>query len=215
MGRMAFYAGVGDGGIGNDNASWATCHAATSGVSAEPTQALSSLVARSNSGTSFSIARAYFPINTALLTDKTITSANFYLHIHTVFTNNGSKQFVLVQTDQASNTTLGTADFNNCGTETNPTEGAARVNIAAGWLKFVMNATGLSWIVQNGFTKLGVRVDLDADNSTPVDGSSEVDTTFDTTESSSQPYLEVFYQSVNGISINRLRPRPFGPGLAR
>lgn len=193
-----FNAGVGDGSCGNDNASWATCHDAVSGVGAEPTASVSSIVARSNSGTSYSIARAFFPFDTSIIPNEAIiTAATFSFYVNTVWTNNGSMTFALVQTTQASNTTLTSADYDQCGSISSPTEGASRISIgASGTLHtFTLNSTGLGWISLSGYTKLGVRIGIDCDNTTPVDGATEADVTYDTRESGKYPVLTITYET--------------------
>ena len=71
-----------------------------------------------------------------------------------------------IQTDQPDPTTLTTADFNNCGALDAPTLGTDSVLntstfVTNNYNTFTLNATGLGWIIVNGWTMLGVRSEED------------------------------------------------------
>ena len=117
---------------------------------------------------SYTVARIYLPFDTSALNDATtINSAT--LVVNQVDTaGEGTRGVGLIQTTQASNTSLAVGDFDAL-TVNSPTEGATRVTCdSTGDKTWTLNASGLSWIVKTGYTKLGLRMDKDIDNSTPT-----------------------------------------------
>ena len=71
----------------------------------------------------------------------------------------------VVQSSPASNTAIGTGDFNQCGDVDDPDEGIAtgdRFDPYSDWSTsqyndIDLNSTGMGWIAKDGITKLGVR----------------------------------------------------------
>lgn len=174
-----FYAGSGDGysAVWESTSSWATVHDATTGndTSATTTTTYAGFCQHQTTGGKTSILRAFFPFDTASLPDTDDISAATLTLYSTGTTANGDNDgdnFVaIVQTSQASNTTLANADYDTCGDAiTNPTEGATRISLnswstgAGNANTFTLDATGISWISKTGYTKLGAREGHDVKN---------------------------------------------------
>lgn len=214
----SYYAGSGDGWLqANDGTSWANVHALTTATANSGASSGLSSSYYNNVGSAFWIARMFFPIDTSGLPDNaSITSASFNVYVYnwTQYDDAGTQNHCLVQTNQASTSTIASGDFDECGeslangwssaSSTDIIEGASRVSITAnGYATFALNATGLSWINKTGFTKLGVRTFLDVDNEAVVDGSKEISCLINCSEqtgTSSDPYLEVTYTTAVSIT---------------
>jgi len=111
--------------------------------------------------------------------------------------NDGDDWVNVVQTNPASNTALGTADWNKCGDAvTNPTEGATRIDLgsisASAWCDWTLNSTGRGWINTSGVTKLGLREGHDCINSAATATNALRIHSADTFDSV-PPYLTVTY----------------------
>ena len=194
-----FYAGAGDGRVNNSNSSttWATIHDAATGNASSSVATTTNIYATTSApSTTFTCIRSFFPIDTSGLSDTcTVTAADFVFNINSV-ANSGTQTPALVQTSQASTSSLVSADFDQCGAISNPTEGATRLTISSTGIKtFSLNSTGLTWISKSDYTKLGVRSgNLDCDNVSPTDGVDEALIIADTSEAtgtSTDPYLSV------------------------
>lgn len=200
-----YYAGAGDGHVRNTGDTWDTCHDATVGMSANYTAEWATGIVALGDG-SMDIRRGFFPIDTSGLPDTANISAallkvNLYGSVDN--DNDGDDYLVVIQTTQASTSELITADYNQCGSVTNPTEGSDQkelTGIGTGYKTWTLNATGRGWISKISWTKLGIREGHDclnhasvADNSISTYWSDMSDTTYD-------PYLEVTYTTV-GVSI--------------
>ncbi|MFA4873017.1 MAG: RHS repeat-associated core domain-containing protein [Patescibacteria group bacterium] len=162
---VPFYPVTGDGYV-YYRSSWDTAHHATSGSLANYSS--SSLYVRTGrySTSSYQIDRAFLPFNTEdLPNDATITSAKLKVYVASKKNNDndGDDWITVVQTSQATTTSLSTGDYDQCGSIHTPTEGinsAERkdiTSIATGqFLTFNLNTTGLSWISKTGATRLGL-----------------------------------------------------------
>ena len=150
------------------------------------------------SGTdNFDISRCFLPFDTSSLPDDaTIDSATLSIYV-TVKNDADIVSLVLVQTTQASTSSLVLDDFDQCGTLNSPTEGAARITVSGLTLNayndFTLNATGLTWISKTGFTKLGIRISRDGDNSEPTGVNNMVLSAFEETGTSQDPKLVINY----------------------
>lgn len=166
-----FYSDAGgdSGGSIPNQATWAAARNSTTG-GGDPSLSTRFMGAaeREDAGSTFNVARGFFPFNTASLPDgDTISSATFTL---IKFSGANPQTAGLVLTTQASSTSYASADFDNITLNT-PAEGtSARVdtnvtNETA--ITFTMNATGIGWISKTGWTNLGTRFTGDIDNVTP------------------------------------------------
>jgi hypothetical protein len=163
-----------DGRVGHNSTSavWATVHDATDGTFADDSTATQvTAVASGLSGGNFYIMRPFYLFDTSTLSGKSVTAATLRIYVAAKedSDNDGDDWVNVVQSSPASNTALTTADYDQCGSVSNPTEGATRQDITgistSAYLSFDLNATGLGWINTGGVTKLGLREGHDAINS--------------------------------------------------
>ena len=191
-----FYSGVGDGHVERAfSEPWNNVHDATSGSGSNDVGITFNVASRDG----YTIIRCFIPFNTSSIPDDaTIQSAYLNLSCSYVSSSNnvGTRSFALVQTSQASTSSLVLGDYSKCGAIDNPTEGANRVTITTtGWKEWTLNANGLSWINKTGWTKLGIRTGwLDCDDVSPIDDVQEGYVSFETSESDNDPKLEVIWE---------------------
>ncbi len=161
------------------------------------------------SATGATIYRAFFPVDTSALPDNAVISAaTFKAYITTTSDgdNDGDDWVNIVQTSQNSTSSLVTADFDNCGAVTNPTEGATRIditNISTGaYSTWTLNSTGMGWISKTGYTLLGLREGHDAINSKTANGvTNDIATRYsEYSGTSSDPYLYITYTATPDLS---------------
>lgn len=208
------YAPTADGYVAQFNvANWATAQGASTGntVSQSSTDAWV-YVRGSSEGGSWQVFRVFVPFDTSSLpSNAAISSAtlNMYLGINKYQADDDGNDFIVtIRTDNSSYTTLTTADFNNTGATTNPTEGSGRVDVTGmatnAYIPFTLNATGIGWIAKSGqasncsastgISCFGLREGHDALNSSPADGFTGVGfVSADTSGTSNDPYLSVTY----------------------
>lgn len=193
------YSGAGDGRVSGQDGSWSTVRNASSGNTGASHTGTDEYPLADWSNPNYRIWRMFFPVDTsALPDDATITAADFKVTLNgdsTGYSNVG----VLIQTSQASNTSLVEADYDNLTLNT-PDEGASRVTMdgfSAGQVfTYSLNATGLTWVSKTGYTNLGIREARDVDNSTPTQIGVNVKLrTSEYTGTASDPYLEITYTS--------------------
>jgi len=209
---FTFNSQSGDGVVGHAyDTSWDTCRNATTAnyvYATDPSMYLWTM--QDGSGpTRMGIARTLLPFNTTgLSASSTIASATLYA---TAVSTMGSSSAVLVQSNQASSTSIATGDY--AMTVNNPAEGAARKSFSAWTLNqytvWPLNATGTSFIIPGGITKLAIRDAHDVDNSPP--GAStyyRLELAFSETPSQA-PYLEIITTggatAPTGLQVNALQ----------
>lgn len=192
----SFFSGSGDGRCSWDvsgNATWATVRDGATSESAD-TAGTTTQVNVEKAGANYYADRAFFPTDTSGLTvNATITGADFKPYLTS---NVGTGPWIndVVQTSQASNTALTTADWNKVTFTSGvrlDTGGTTGVKV------FSLNATGLTWISKTGFTKLGLVDKLDFDNTAPGDAIKDL-LQYATSESANDPYIEVTYTLPGG-----------------
>jgi hypothetical protein len=187
--------------------SWATAHAALAGTTASASETSLSVYSRLNATSSATINRAFALFDTSTMVDAvSIQAATVSCKgLSKINTDNDGDDWVnVVQTSPASNTDITTADYDQCGAVTNPTEGATRIDLgsisASAYNTWTLDATGRGWISKTGITKLGWREGHDAIDSTPA-----VDTqnffsfsSADTSGTASDPKLLVYSDGHGG-----------------
>lgn len=158
-----FFSGTGDGDVRYvGGASWDTAHDATAGTAASTTDANAfvGVGAVDIKGVTYDIYRMFLPFNTASVpATAMITAATLNVYVDAVSNgdNDGADYLTVVQTSQATHTTLATGDFDQAGAINNPTEGVdsgqrkdmTSISTSA-YLTFTLNATGRSWIKGSG-----------------------------------------------------------------
>ena len=199
----SYYAGAGDGYVYYSTAiqSWATAHAETgdNNVTVDYTGTTAIGGSQNDSGGAI-MRRAFFPVSTSGIADNDeITAAR--LKIYATATsdgdNDGNDYLVVVQTTQASTSSLTGEDYDQCGSVTDPTAGSATLDITSvttsAYNTLTLNSTGEEWISKTGTTQLGIREGHDAVDD-PVTASATNGVTFSTSENTGttqDPVLEV------------------------
>ena len=163
------YSGAGDGGVNYDDpvGPWATQRGAVSGNSATPANPNFYAVTDRDASGNFFIYRGVLPFYTAgIPAGSSITSSTLFIYVEAnTNTDDDGNDFVgIVETFQASHTTLGVSDYSDIGygdggetynqaTSTNQVVGGQR-DITATPINFYhdwgLDADGLSWITVNG-----------------------------------------------------------------
>lgn len=202
----SYYAGAGDGYSGYQTgifSNWATAHDAVTGTPAGYTDYTGTTLivdVEVNSTSLFLIVRGFLPIDTSGIDDgDTITAATLNLYVGSKVNtdNDGGDWINVVQTSQASSTTLSTADYDQCGAISNPTEGATRIDIGSittsAYNSWTLDATGIGWISKTGYTLLGLREGHDATNVSIAasTGNSISVASSEDTSGTKDPYLDV------------------------
>jgi len=191
-----YYSGAGDGHVYSySNTDWSTCYAG-SNLSADYTWVSVSPMAYryTDEGYSCYIYRVFFPFDTSAIDDgATITSAVFYFYVIDYKIDDLSGSMNLVQTFQASTSSLETGDYNQVGSST----GSSPISVSSistfMYNSFILDSTGKSWIDKTGYTKLGIREYYDLTSSEPGGtGYSAIGiSTSEETGTGQDPYLEV------------------------
>lgn len=193
----------GDGPVTSDSASWDTAHDAATGSSSGGALTSGVVCGTQESGGSYYIIRGFLPFDTSdLPADASISSAVLRVYVNSKSSgdNDGDDWINVVQTSQASPTSIGTADFDQCGAINNPTEGATRADISSldiptgDWLEMSLNATGISWISTSGYTLLGLREGHDCVDS-PIANSTNNNINIDFNGGTNPPELVITYTS--------------------
>ena len=163
----------GDGTILHQNTNWNTAHHYNTGYMLYKNRIG---IYKGRTG-KIQINRGYFTFDTSFLTEQaTIDSAtmNIYVYNRTIHDNDGKDYATVVQSFQASSTSLSVDDYDQCGSVHNPVEGinpGERKDISSmdinQYVPFNLNSTGLNWISKTGWTNLGLREGHDAEDDTP------------------------------------------------
>ena len=211
------YSGAGDGHVvRSTSVGWDDVHDGTSGTDVA-TSSVNGTVGASKftykETTTWTIYRMFLPfVTSSIPSDATITSATLNVYVETQpfnADNDGLDYITVVQTDQATHTTLVLADYNNAGATNNPTEGIATgqrkdlMGMATGTLSFTLNATGLGWIKKSGQSSacsatagiscFGLRQGHDTADLEPSGLNSVRISLSETSGTTQDPYLSVTY----------------------
>lgn len=192
------------------DALWATCHDTATGQAADHTGTLARASADDGGGgVNFTIFRSFILFDTSSIgATNSVSAANVQIWITTVTdTLNDGHDYINVMGNAtpASNTTLGTADYNKEGT-TKMSSDKDYTGLATGaYTTFTMNATGLANISLTSITKWGVQEGHDIDNSSPgaSGGNNQVNfNTADQTGTSNDPVLTATYAAAGATTTN-------------
>jgi len=213
-----FYSSAGDGRVQSVSGNWNTAHDGTTGSAA--TAGSSWFGVLSYSDGNYYISRAFFPFDTSAIDDgDTINSANFSFYSSGELNddeNDGDDWISVIQTDQPSDTSLTTADYNNCGAIDNPDEAvdsSERLDLTSASSEtrfdFDFNTTGKNWINKTGYTKLGMREGHDIIDSAVTTGGATKKSNIgfygsDETGTSKDPKLVVEHSEVAATFIPQI-----------
>jgi len=195
-----FYSDNGDGYVNNSNATYSTCRTAGTGngFSYTVTSIDGSIVARSILfGGLYYSSRGFFPFDTSALgSGATISSATVNQYIEVTAINNAdSDSLSVVQTSQASTSSLANSDFGSVTFTDGGNKTLASFSVANQYWVWTLNATGLTYINKTGFSKLGIISLREINNSAPT-GINQLTGLWyfsDNTGTSKDPYLSVTY----------------------
>ena len=231
-----FYSGGGDGWVDHENTDSSSvgfdaCHDGT-GFDYNSTSATFFVGTAKGASSRWYLYRAFLPFDTSALPNGIlISSAILYVYASTnaVMDDMSRDYMAVVQTFQASNTTLVVADFIDCGSddgtagrakETPIQKGSSNIqvsNITTGYKSIELNATGIGWVSKTSYTKIGLRTGDDLEGIAPTlaaNGQNKL-----TCYSSNQtgigedPYLSITYtlagpaniKSINGLSGSEIK----------
>lgn len=194
-----YYAGSGDGHVYSYLNSWDAAHDATTGTAAYASNNAYSGSGYNNVTIYYYIYRFFCPIDTSGIDDSaTVSAASLYVYPWTVYDtdNDGDDWVAVVQTTQASDTSLTANDFDNVGSVDNPNEGSARYDITnfvnTGYNQIDLNSTGISYVSKTGYTKIGLREGHDCLDSPVASSNGTTGLRLWTSEySGREPYLDV------------------------
>ena len=199
----SYDAGSGDGyaGVNSlDFATWDLAHdAAVGGVTT-----VADLGAMSrwldDTGSGAKIQRCFIPIDTSGIDNgATITSASLNVNVELNRDCADAYGYIrVVQTTQASTSTLSTTDYPLCGAVDNPTSGGqldlGDTESDGTYTSIPLNSTGIGWIDDEGWTKLGLRSGHDAEDVKTgafTRSGWQIVSSSEDSGSSKEPYLEV------------------------
>ena len=161
-----FYPHASDGTIGGSNTTWSTIRDATTATKVD--NETRRWVMADKDGATYTISRAFFNFDTSAIPDTdTVSAATLTLTVD--LAGEGTAMGGVIQTTTASDTALVDGDYDALTLNSAPEATTSRVSmVTTGAKNFVFNATGIGWISKTGYTKLGLRLDKDLDNSAPT-----------------------------------------------
>ncbi len=156
----------GEGRIYVQNASYATAHDALTGDGVQDTGGTANDY---NSGDGMrQCVRNFTPTDTAALPDTAIISALVFNFYPTSRLTSEDDTFQLSQSNQASNTSLATADYDQAGSGGGGTSAAYTAMTLNAYNTVTANATGRSWINVSGYSKFAQVASKDLANTAPT-----------------------------------------------
>jgi hypothetical protein len=152
------------------SATWNDIHDATGGTSASTSYLF--VGCRWDTIYTRSISRGFIPLNSSIIPDDAVllnVTFSFYIDIVTNTANDGSDYIALVgPTTQASFSTLGVDDYDQCGSVNSPTIYSNKIDISTisvnNWYMLIVNSSNLSFINKTGITPFGIREGHDIDD---------------------------------------------------
>ncbi len=169
----SFNAGVGNGRCRNRNGNYTTCNTAGTGDLADYNNSGDHAIWTVNNyiGGAYEIWRSYYPHDTSALPDgDNMDSGYLHTYVHNK-TDNHSGSIVIVQSTQASATSLATSDFGNVGGTSFGSKTLASISTGA-YTDINLIAAGLAAISKTGYTLLATRQIDDINQFAPAtDGS--------------------------------------------
>ncbi len=192
--------GVTDGYTLNANVtSWATCRSAASSTNVYNAQT-SNYVGTHYPSLKYNIYRPFIPFNTngLLPTGATITSATLYIwSIAISDLDNDGKDFVtVVQGTPTTPTSIVVGDYSKVGSTEGIDSGSRKDLTGLGtsaYLSFALNATGISWINNSGYTVFALREGHDLLDEAPVNNNYWAFAGAATAGTTNDAYLEITY----------------------
>lgn len=195
----SFYSELKDGTVGYlASPVWSTSHDATTGGQAYG-DASQGILACTGKWSNYEIWRGFLPFDTSSLPDDAvIDSATLYVYVYAHNDATGDGYINIVQTTQDP-TDLTVNDY-DAMTVDSPTLGGTQLDLADvindQYNLIDFNATGLTWVDVDGYTKIGVREKYDIEDTPPAVTSTgnEIDIRYvNNSGTENDPYLEITY----------------------
>ena len=188
-----------DGYVGNDDAVYATCHDAATGVGVSATTADDN-VAWHRLLVTYTIQRGIFLFDTSSLGLNTTISAAVFSIYGTGSTDTADNEnAVCVSSSPAANDALTTADYDQLGTTSFGTVDIGSWSAVA-YNDFTLNANGIANISKTSISKFGTRTSGDIANSAPTNNGNRAQGYFaDQAGTANDPKLVVTYQRHGGF----------------
>ncbi len=190
--NYSLYAGDGNASYYDGGGNWASSHDAGTGTGVDYTGDSFSVFCWTPGSGYWQILRGFLPIDTSSLSSlATITAANLHLYANQYTAT--AYDMSIIQTTQTSTSEIVVADYSKVGT----TKGATDKS-SGDWTgtpsiqSWALNATGLTFIVKAGATKLGVRTAKDVGNSAPASAGG-LQNIASSEAVSNNPYLDITY----------------------
>lgn len=136
-----------------DQSTWTEARDAASGTATPG--ATSAYIQGTISGGLFYVQRVFLPMDTSSLPAGFVVSTATLLTKQSAASRGAGSTAAVVQSTQASNTTLANSDFSLIGT-TKGSDTQLLNGVDGTQITFTLNSTGIGWI-NNVFTKLGIR----------------------------------------------------------
>jgi len=149
--------------------------------------------------------RAFYPFDLSSLSGATISGASLFLYTQVTASADGLNvgNINVTEVTRSSNSALATSDYNIANwssTKLSDSIYTASSITDGGWTEWTFNSSGISSVddAQGGWYSIGLRFDVDIDDSSvsPANDRSQINAHF--TESANDPYLEVTYTEGGG-----------------
>lgn len=204
----SYYAGAGDGRVGNSGTVWSTVRGASTGDDSQDSESYrDNFFQTYKSGSTYLIQRDYYPVDTSGIgSGKQVDSATFNFYLQKAQDANSSG-LTLVPTSQASTSSLATTDFGSVGST------SFGSGTFAGWTNNAMNSitlnsSGLAAINMTGATKIGVRYTLDFSDTAPTGLNYNATNFSEYTGTSADPYYSITYSDAPANAETKLNRSP-------
>lgn len=213
MATATIYASAGDGHISNvqsPRATWSDCVNGTGTTKGAVGSATTSFLVYGDVGTQFGDPtyynyRSFLPFDLSSLSGATITAATLNIYISAKDIQGAFGSSIYVSTcGQASLTALATTDYNlSMGSTSLTTTNPACSGLStSAYLSLTLNSSGLAALTPGGSAKLCVRNSIDFTAASPpaYDVFSPIydSVTFQTSEGTNKPYLDITYTLPSG-----------------
>jgi hypothetical protein len=191
--------GTGDGYCGVSEGSWNNAHDHTGEAGFTDDSGTNNWCWTYYTGSAYRIYRTFLPVDTSGVSG-TVSAAVLYLYCTEHVDPGGSNFFRLVETTQPDTSQVQWPDYDTCAAVDNPTSGGelddGDVTAPSDWSSLTLNATGLTYINDAGWSKLGLRESQDAVDSWSDGAHKLVWNSSD--NASNNPYVDVTASSTKG-----------------
>ena len=203
MGTIRITASTGDGRISQNEDNYTGAHDASTGTVDNTSVSIN--IGQILTGGRYYIYRGFIPFNTSLLTGKKLMSASLHVWGNS---SSGLWNYIAIQQGSggAPHQPLIDEDYNKTQYSGNGGQilsGNFQIN---GWNTIILNAFGLGTINLTGTTIFPLRVGQDITENAPL--ASELLNIGSTEDTGHEPYLDVEFESLDGVMMGNLNWGP-------